>query len=807
MDANTIYGKLKDELKTSFGVTPQSATDEQVFHCTASCLRSIMLDKRLAFEANAVSNKKVSYLCMEFLLGRSLLMNLSAIGLKNEFESALGDLGFSLQDIAKVERDPGTGNGGLGRLAACFMDSLAGLGYNAIGYSLCYEYGLFRQKIIEGEQKELPDNWKRYDSELLLHRSEKRYNVIFGGRVEEEWRNGRMYVKLREGYEVTAEAYDFFVPGYDSGAVLPIRFWQVVLPSLPDTDFKSKKEYEFMRRAEGFFSQLTSTLYPDDSSYVGKILRLCQQYFLVSASLQDLIADHLKSHKTLDDFAAFNAVHINDTHPALAIPELMRILVDEYNYEWNDAWKITTSAVSYTNHTVMPEALECWNENMLKELLPRIYAIISEINRRFTTSLWHDMPDDWGRVGDMAVIGGGNIKMANLCVIGSHRVNGVSEIHSQILKDRVFAGYNQIYPDKFCNVTNGIAYRRWLCQANPRLTSLISSAIGDGFIKDALELSKLNDFTSNDIFLEDVAHQRAQNKRDFSSFAKSRFDCELDPDSIYDVQIKRLHEYKRQLMNALRIISLYSDIKDNARLPSRPISFIFGAKAAPGYKFAKRIIRLLWCLGQEILRDTEARKYLSVLFMDDYNVSLAERIIPASDISEQISLAGKEASGTGNMKLMLNGALTIGTLDGANVEICDAVGKDNIFIFGMNEKEAVSLAQIKYDPTEFANTERVKKILKMLKIGFCGESFSDVADYLTKGLGGSADPFMCLADLDSYCKASERAYALYENKGAWYSSALKNIAEAGRFSSDNSIKEYAENIWNIVPVKEKEHAL
>ncbi len=766
-----------------------------------------MLDKRAEFENNAAQNKKVSYLCMEFLLGRSLLMNLSALGLKSEFEEALGELGFSLDDIAKVERDPGTGNGGLGRLAACFMDSLAGLGYNAVGYSLCYEHGLFRQKIIEGEQKELPDNWKRYDSELLLHRLNKRYKVIFGGRVDEEWRNGRMYVSLSDGYEVVAEAYDYFVPGYDCSAVLPIRFWQVVLPSLPDTDFKTKKEYEFSRRAESFFAQLTDTLYPDDSGYVGKMLRLCQQYFLVSASLQDLIADHLENHKTLDDFAAFNAVHINDTHPALAIPELMRILVDEYNYEWNDAWKITTGAVSYTNHTVMPEALECWNENLLKELLPRIYAIISEINRRFTTSLWHDMPDDWSRVGDMAVIGSGNIKMANLCVIGSHKVNGVSEIHSKILKDRVFAGYNEIYPDKFCNVTNGVAYRRWLCQANPRLTSLISSAIGDGFVKNALELSKLNGFINDSVFLEDLAHQRMQNKRDFSSFAKSRFGSDLDPDSIFDVQIKRLHEYKRQLMNALRIISLYSDIKDNARLPSRPISFIFGAKAAPGYKFAKRIIRLLWCLGQEILRDTEARKYLSVLFMDDYNVSLAERIIPASDISEQISLAGKEASGTGNMKLMLNGALTIGTLDGANVEICDAVGKDNIFIFGMNEKEAVSLAQIKYDPTEFANTERVKKILKMLKIGFCGESFSDVADYLTKGLGGNADPFMCLADLDSYCKASERAYALYENKGAWYSSALKNIAEAGRFSSDNSIKEYAENIWNIVPVKEKEHAL
>jgi starch phosphorylase len=801
MEGNQIYSALVHRLKHEFGTEPSNATHVQIFMAASAYLRDKMLSLREKFEEEAQNTKKVSYLCMEFLLGRGLDLHLKALGIKDEFEKALSELGVSLSDIYSVERDPGTGNGGLGRLAACFMDSLAGLRYNGIGYSLLYKYGLFRQKIIGGEQKELPDNWLDYNSELLLRRNNRAARVDFGGRVDEEWHDGRMHIMMREAYSVTAEPYDYFIPGYENSAVLPLRLWNVVPESLPDKKFDDPKEYESAVLSSKFFSELTDWLYPDDSNYQGKCLRVCQQYFLVSASLQDLIAEHLEKNESLDNFAEMNSIHINDTHPAMAIPELMRLLMDVHGYEWNDAWEIVNKTMSYTNHTVLPEALECWGEAMFSRILPRIYSIICEINRRFTTSLWHDMPNDWDKIAEIAIIGGGNVRMANLSVIGSHKVNGVSEIHSQILRDSLFKSYDELYPDKFCNVTNGIAHRRWLCKANHRLTELIASKIGRMFIKDPHELSKLDVYADDSLFLEDFAHQRMQNKRDFSNFALERFGKSLDPESIFDVQIKRLHEYKRQLMNALRIISLYIDIKANKIKLARPISFIFGAKAAPGYKMAKRIIRLLWCLGRHIENDVAVRGMISVLFMDDYNVSLAERIIPAGDISEQISLAGKEASGTGNMKLMMNGAITLGTMDGANVEIFREVGEDNIFIFGMNEDEVKQLQTSGYNPEKYIKSDKIKQVLEALKIGFCGESFLDIADYLVKG--ESADPFMCLADFDSYLKTSLRAYEKYEDRYAWYSSSIINVSRSGAFSSDNSIREYADKIWNISQVEEQ----
>lgn len=818
--------KVEQCLTADFGLERDTARPRQIYLATVSILRQILLNRSLSLEKAEETQKKVSYLCMEFLVGKMLESHLRAMGLYEDYCVWLAEAGQNFDAVAAEEQDPGIGNGGLGRLAACFMDSLAALDYPAAGYSLCYEEGLFCQKVPGGEQVELPDTWLYSGEAWLTPRDEKTVAVRFGGKVKETWRQGKVSIHYEGAYTVLARPYDLFIPGYHNDAALPIHLWRVVPEPIRFSPDESRRDWDEHWREQEFYSKISGQLYPDDTQYEGKKLRVCQQYFLVSATLQNLISAHLSCHASLDDFAEYNAIHINDTHPALAIPELMRLLMDEHGYDWDHAWTITVAALSYTNHTVMPEALECWPRNLLSETLPRIVSILEEINRRLTADLSARLPREAKKVAAMSLEGDGMFRMANLAVVGSHTVNGVSQIHSQILRERVFSDFASLNPEKFTNVTNGIAHRRWLCQSNPRLTALITETIGDGFISNPTDLERLYPYADNPDFRHAFADLRRKNKADFSDYVAGVYGRRPDPDSIFDVQIKRLHEYKRQLLNALRILGLYHSLKENPEQNFYPQTFFFAAKAAPGYRMAKRILKLLWCLGEEIARDKAVRDRLSLVFLPDYNVSLAQRIIPAADISQQISTAGKEASGTGNMKLMLNGAITLGTLDGANVEILEAVGKDNIFIFGKNEKEVEALLRAGYDPRRYllptgrpkdaaadtavvsagadvvdrALQETLSSILDHLEKGIYGENFSDLAAYLKIGYHSAPDPYLCLCDYADYDRTAAHLKRLYADPERWFAMATRNVAMAGRFSSDISIRRYAERIWKIQPL-------
>ncbi|MBQ1977044.1 MAG: glycogen/starch/alpha-glucan phosphorylase, partial [Clostridia bacterium] len=611
--------------------------------------------------------KTVYYLCMEFLIGRSLKNNLWNLDLAHQYEGALKELGFDLESLYDMEPDPGLGNGGLGRLAACFMDSLTTLDYPAMGFSLCYEYGLFKQKIIDGNQVELPDVWMNFGDAWLAPRTDKAYTVRFGGHVQESWDSGHCTITHTEYDEVQAVPYDMFISGHDSKTVNKLRLWKAHNTTKFNMNLFSQGQYVQALQKNTDAEVISKVLYPSDDHDEGKLLRLSQQYFLVSASLQSIIAEHLNTYGSLYNFADKVAIHINDTHPALCVPELMRILMDTYSYNWEAAWSVVTQVVSYTNHTVLPEALEKWNVDLFRLKLPRIYMIVEEINRRLCADLWNMYPGDWDRISRMAIVGYSQIRMANLSVAASHTVNGVSALHSEILKKSVFHDYYKAMPYKFTNVTNGIAHRRWLCYSNPGLSGLLDECIGTGYRKDPTQLDNFLKFREDTSVLARLQQIKAENKKFFASEMLKKRGVTVDPDSIFDVQVKRMHEYKRQLLNVLKIIAYYNELKENPNANIQPTTFIFGGKAAPGYYMAKDIIKLIWSLGQEIERDPRMREIIRVVYLEDYNVSTAEILMPASDISEQISLAGKEASGTGCMKFMINGALTLGTMDGANV--------------------------------------------------------------------------------------------------------------------------------------------
>ncbi len=795
---------IKGKLSRYFGVAPTEASKEQVYKAVVMVVRDILLEKRQQFhkKVKAKRAKRVYYLCMEFLMGRSLKNSLYNLSATPVFEKAIDSYGYKLEDLYELEPDAGLGNGGLGRLAACFLDALATGNYPAMGYSLRYEYGLFKQKIVDGWQIELPDVWLPGGEAWLTQRTDKSFIVRFNGQIEEKWTENGLQTNYINCNEIQAVAYDMMVSGKNSEAVSVLRLWK----AKPVTDFNmklfSQGEYYQAMTEDNDADLLTKVLYPADNHNAGKSLRLKQQYFLCSASIQNIVEDHKHRYGTLADLPKLAAIHLNDTHPAMAIPELMRILIDVYYYDWDKAWAITTATCAYTNHTVLAEALETWSEDLIARQIPRIHSIIKEINRRLCEQLWNKFPGEWAKISRMSIIEHDRIKMANLSVYGGHNVNGVSALHSDIIKTSVFKDFYDFTPEKFTNVTNGIAHRRWLNQSNPELCELLNECIGTGYELEGSQLAEFKKFEDDESVLKRLEEIKLIKKKQFAEFAKKKQGLIINPETLFDVQAKRLHEYKRQLLNVLNIIDTYLELCDNPNREVVPKTYIFGAKAAPGYDMAKKIIKLINFLAAEIKNNPAVKDKLNVVYMEDYNVSMSEKLMPASEVSEQISLAGKEASGTGNMKFMINGALTIGTLDGANVEMAQAVGKQNIFIFGFKANEVDEIWRNGYSSSKYYNeSPKLRRIIEALIIGFNGESFADIANYLLTG-SPIADPYMCMADFGAYTNTQHKISKLYsKDKMKWNQMSLRNIAASGVFAADRAIAEYANNIWNLKSVK------
>ncbi len=794
---------IAGKLTRYFGVGPQEATREQIYKAVVMSVRDLMLEKRQKFHLKIKKGpyKRVYYLCMEFLMGRSLKNSVYNLGITAPIEGAVKKFGLTLEDLYEEEPDAGLGNGGLGRLAACFLDGLATQNYPAMGFSICYQYGLFKQKIVDGWQIELPDIWLPGGEAWLTQRTDKQFIVRFDGELEEKWTEHGMETVYHNAKEVEAVAFDMMVSGANSEAVSVLRLWRSRAVQKFDMQLFSKGNYDAVMRDDSDAQLISKVLYPSDNHYEGKSLRLKQQYFLVSASLQCIVSDHKRRYGPLTRLPELAAIHINDTHPALAIPELMRILLDENFFGWDEAWNITTATCAYTNHTVMAEALETWAEDLISRRLPRIHAILKEINRRFCDDLWHKYPGDWNKISRMSVLSHNTVRMANLCVMGSHSVNGVSELHSEIIKDSIFRDFYEYTPEKFTNVTNGIAHRRWLNQSNPELSALLTDCIGSGFEKDAEKLQEFTKFENDDGVLARLDEIKRLKKQQFADYAKKSQGIIVDPDTVFDVQAKRLHEYKRQLLNVLHIVADYNALKENPDLDVLPKTYIFGAKAAAGYDMAKQIIKLICFLSEDIKKNPRVNEKLNVVYMENYNVTMSEKLMPASEISEQISLAGKEASGTGNMKFMINGALTIGTLDGANVEMAQRAGDENIFIFGLKAEEVKQIWENGYNSSAYYNHDpELRRIIESLIVGFNGTSFADIANYLLRN-SPVADPYMCLADYESYSQTQNDMSKLYrKDKREWNRKSLHNIAAAGYFSADRSVRDYATRIWDLKPI-------
>ncbi len=797
-EAQQLKSELTAKLLSNFSVSPEQATHENFYNALALVLRDRMRSSRIRYisEAHKQQSKQVYYLCMEFLMGRSLKNTLFNLNLTDAARDVLAAYDISLDSLYKFEPDAGLGNGGLGRLAACFLDGLATASVPAIGYSLLYECGIFRQKLVDGWQTELPDFWLPGGSCWLLPRPELAKEVKFDGHVREWWDNGFHHVEHEDATVVIAQPFDLMVAGKDGKGVSTLRLWKSTAPSL-DMSLFNQGEYMRAMEQKAMAEVITQILYPADNHREGKSLRLSQQYFLASASVQDIVKRHLEQFGTLDNLPEMAAIHINDTHPTLAIPELMRILLDECGYTWDNAWDIVTRTVAYTNHTVMKEALECWPEDLFSARLPRIYQIVREINDRFSADMMAKTGGDTEKVSRMAIISYGLVKMANLCVAASHRVNGVAKIHSEILKQTVFNDAYSVMPEKFGNVTNGIAHRRWLCQANPELTAFITEKIGDKFILDASHLEKLAPLADDKAVRDEFMAIKHRNKERLAAYIAKKNGITVDPDSLFDVQVKRLHEYKRQHLNGLHIVDAYLRLKEDPNAEFTPRTYIFGAKSAPGYFLAKEIIRFLCKLSKEIENDPAVRDKLKLVYLEDYRVTLAELLMPAADISEQISLAGTEASGTGNMKLMMNGAITLGTLDGANVEICEQVGEENMFLFGMRERDVTALKQRGYRPQDYyRDNARIRRAIDFMNRGFGGRTYGDITDSLV-----SRDPYMVFADFDAYCDAQARSGEVYTDVDKWSKMAFLNTAHSGLFASDRSIADYSDTIWHCRPVK------
>ena len=789
---------LKDKVVSECGVTLDVASAEQIYRCMAMIVRQIMSDRQKQFQAKTLGEgkKQVYYLCMEFLMGRSLRTSLFNLGLNEVAESVLADADVKIDTIYEQEPDAGLGNGGLGRLAACYLDGMATDCIPGTGYSILYEYGIFKQKIVDGWQQETADNWLPGGQVWIKSHPDQAQEIRFDGQAIETWEGGFHHVKYENYNSVIAVPNDMYVAGYGSNGVSKLRLWQAKAPSFDMSSFNAGN-YNTAISHSASAELISKILYPNDNHTEGKILRLRQQYFFSAASIADILQNHLNQYGTLDNLADKVAIQLNDTHPTVAIPEMMRILLDECSYEWDAAFDICRKVFAYTNHTVMSEALEKWNADIFRNTLPRIWQIVCEMDRRCRADLAKAFPGDQGKIDYMAIIGDNQVRTANICAYTCHAINGVSKLHSEIIKDSVFHDYFLYKPQAFKNVTNGIAYRRWLLASNPGLTSLLEETIGDGFKTDAAELKKLEKFVDDKTVQAAAAKVKRENKVLFANYLQKSTGQVIDPDSIFDCQVKRMHEYKRQHLNALNIAAEYLYLKNNPNAEFTPKTYIFGAKAAPGYYMAKQMIRMICKLGKMIDEDPAVRGKLRIVYLEDYCVSLSERLMPASEVSEQISLAGTEASGTGNMKFMLNGAITLGTLDGANVEIADAAGKDNEIIFGMLTPEVNALKGMGYHPQAFISDDNVAMaVLDMLEKGWNGENFSEVTNNLR-----NSDPYMVLADFKDYRRAQHTVQELYKQKQTWNRMSLMNISNAGIFSADRSIMDYARDIWGATPVK------
>ena len=789
---------LKDKLTSECNVTLDTASADQIYRCLASVTRQIMSDRQKQFQSKVLGQgkKQVYYLCMEFLMGRSLRSSLFNLGLNEVAESVLADADIKIDTIYDQEPDAGLGNGGLGRLAACYLDGMATDCIPGTGYSILYEYGIFKQKIVDGWQQETADNWLPGGQVWIKSHPDQAQEIRFDGQAIETWEGGFHHVKYENYNSVIAVPNDMYVAGYGSNGVSKLRLWQAKAPSFDMSSFNAGN-YNTAISQSASAELISKILYPNDNHTEGKILRLRQQYFFSAASIADILQNHLNQYGTLDNLPDKVSIQLNDTHPTVAIPEMMRILLDECSYEWDAAFDICRKVFAYTNHTVMSEALEKWNADIFRSTLPRIWQIVCEMDRRCRAELAQAFPGDQGKIDYMAIIGDNQVRTSNICAYTCHAINGVSKLHSEIIKDSVFHDYYLFKPNAFKNVTNGIAYRRWLLCSNPGLTHLLEETIGDGFKTDASELKKLEKFVDDKSVQEATAKVKHENKVIFANYLQKSTGQVIDPDSIFDCQVKRMHEYKRQHLNALNIAAEYLYLKSNPNAEFTPKTYIFGAKAAPGYYMAKQMIRMICKLGKLIDEDPAVRGKLRIVYLEDYCVSLSERLMPASEVSEQISLAGTEASGTGNMKFMLNGAITLGTLDGANVEIADAAGHENEIIFGMLTPEVNALKGMGYHPGAFINGDNTAMaVLDFLEKGWNGENFSEVTSNLR-----NADPYMVMADFKDYRRAQHDLQQLYRDKQKWNHMSLKNIANAGIFSADRSIMDYARDIWGAAPVK------
>ena len=800
---NSMKQAISDKLSLNFGCTVEEATDANMMKACAMVLRDQMSIQAVETRRKVRKKqlKQVHYMSLEFLMGRSLMKNAYNLGVLQPMREAVEEMGFKPAHIFDMEPDAGLGNGGLGRLAACYLDSLTTLEIPACGYSICYELGIFKQKIVDGQQMELPDNWKDQGDAWLIPRPDEVEEVHFGGTLREFWDGDRLHVVNEDYTKVLAVPCDMSVAGYDTTHTNTLRLWDAKSPTPIDMSAFNQGDYLRAGEEKAMAEAIAKVLYPEDNHYEGKSLRLRQQYFFVSATVQSIVRKHIQTYHTLTNFHEKNVIQINDTHPALVIPELMRILMDDAGLDWETSWNITVNSVAYTNHTVLAEALERWPQSLMQTLLPRIWQILCEIARRWQVKVTEFYRGDESKVRNMAVIWDGEVRMANLCIAGGIAVNGVSALHSDILRQDVFRDACGMEPEKFKNVTNGIDHRRWLAEINPGLDKLICDLTNsnDYLRHPGAALPLLDKFADDKEVLLRLEQIKQANKAAFAKYAKKTQGFLINPDAIFDVQVKRLHEYKRQLLNVMHIIHIYNQLRDNPNMEIRPHAFLFGAKAAPGYAVAKRIIQLINSLAGQINSDPLCKDKLQVFFLENYRVSMAEVLMPASEVSQQISTAGKEASGTGNMKFMMNGALTVGTLDGANVEMHEVLGDENMFLFGLKAEEVKEMRDTGYNPFNlYSRDPNLHRILDQMGAGFRdGVRYDDLVQRLLMGGSSPADEYMLLADFASYCAAERRMVETYADRKKWNQMSLHNIARSGIFAADRSIADYAETIWHV----------
>jgi starch phosphorylase len=807
ISVSRIKEDIENNLKRQYCRLADDATEDQIFQCVALSVRDLIMDRWLASarEMEEKKTKRLYYLSAEFLLGRSLVNNMINLGIFDHYKKALDEMGFDIARVEAEENDAGLGNGGLGRLAACFLDSLSTMNLPVIGSGIRYEFGLFRQRIVDGEQVEVPDDWVETGAVWEIERPESQLEVHFGGEVEEVWSEQGLQIIHKNYQTVYALPCDMPIIGYESKVPATLRLWSARAATEFDLHSFNKGDYVSAVQQRELAESISKVLYPEDDHIAGRMLRMKQFYFLSSATMQNMVREHKARHGDVRSLPEYAVIQINDTHASFAIPELLRILLDEEHLNWDEAFDITHRLFNYTNHTVMQEALEKWPEDLLRQLMPRVHTIIRALSDKFSERLWRQYPGDWDKISNMTIIAYNEVRMANLCIAVCSRVNGVSQLHGSILKTKTFRDFYVMFPEKFMAVTNGITQRRWLAESNPGLTELLSDHIGRDFIGDYRDFERLEKHIENKQLLKDFMEVKQQNKERLAEHVRKRQRVELNPHSVFDVQAKRLHEYKRQLLKAMHILVLYHRFTtDPAYALPAPVTFLFAAKASPGYKRAKDIIRLINAISVLVNNDPRTKDKIQVVFLENYDVSLAQLLMPATDISEQISTAGREASGTGNMKFMMNGALTLGTMDGANVEIYEQVGKKNIFIFGATAQEISRLeAENTYNPKLYAdkNAELAAALARLIDGSLGGNKFEDLHHSLLYGDYDRADKYFVLYDFESYDKTFAEILAAYADKPQWVRMAAINTARSGFFSSDRTIGEYNRLIWQLTALK------